>query len=145
MSSINSTDKQLNPIVAAGAVVVHEKKVLLVKRSKAPSKGLWAIPGGKIRAGETIQSAAEREILEETGLTINAGAPIYAFDLIEREDNDIRYHYVIVDVIATLSGGTLAANSDAQECQWFGMSDLDQDTVDKNTFLFLNNNPALFE
>jgi 8-oxo-dGTP pyrophosphatase MutT (NUDIX family) len=62
------------PRVAVGAVVIYEKKVLLVLRGKPPAEGLWAIPGGSVDLGETLQMAAEREVLEETGLHVKAGA-----------------------------------------------------------------------
>jgi ADP-ribose pyrophosphatase len=75
-----------NPQVAVGAIVIKDGRVLLVKRSQPPSKGLWAIPGGRVELGETLKEAAEREIIEETGLTIRAGDPVYTFDVIERDD-----------------------------------------------------------
>ena len=55
------------PRVAVGAIVVHQYKVLLVLRGKAPAKGMWAIPGGSVNLAETLQAAAEREILDWTG------------------------------------------------------------------------------
>ena len=62
------------PRVGVGAVVLREGRVLLVRRGVAPAWGLWAIPGGGLRIGETLQEGAEREILEETGIVIRAGA-----------------------------------------------------------------------
>ena len=56
------------PKVAVGAVIFDENKILLVKRSNPPAKGKWAVPGGKVMAGENLQYALKREILEETGL-----------------------------------------------------------------------------
>ena len=89
------------PRLAVGAVVVHQNRVLLVRRAKAPAKGLWAIPGGSVRLGETLQQAAEREILEETGLTIRAGEPMLTFETIRRDPNgQVRFHYVIVELKA---------------------------------------------
>jgi 8-oxo-dGTP diphosphatase len=60
-----------------GAIVFHAGKVLLVKRGRPPAKGQWAIPGGTVNLGESLQEAAQREILEETGIAVegeSAGA-----------------------------------------------------------------------
>ena len=58
------------PQVAVGAILISNDKILLVKRMKDPHRGEWAIPGGSLKLGETLQEAAEREIREETGLLI---------------------------------------------------------------------------
>ncbi|MEE9402308.1 MAG: NUDIX hydrolase, partial [Desulfobacteria bacterium] len=102
-----------NPQVAVGAIVIKDGRVLLVKRSQPPSKGLWAIPGGRVELGETLKEAAEREIMEETGLTIRAGDPVYTFEVIKRDDTGrIRFHYVIVDLVADYLSGKLNASDD---------------------------------
>jgi ADP-ribose pyrophosphatase len=89
------------PKVAVGAVVFKDERVLLVRRGQPPSKNLWAIPGGSVEIGETLQEAAEREILEETGIKIQAGEPVFTFDVIDRDGTGkIRFHYVIVDLAA---------------------------------------------
>ena len=72
-------------LVAVGAVVIKDGAILLVKRGQAPSSGKWAIPGGSVELGETLQQAAEREIREETGLRIRAEQPVFTFDVIERD------------------------------------------------------------
>jgi ADP-ribose pyrophosphatase len=84
-----------------GAIVVRDSRVLLIQRGQPPSEGLWAIPGGRVELGETLQEAAEREIKEETGLTIRARNPIHTFDVILRDEGGrVRFHYVIVDLLA---------------------------------------------
>jgi 8-oxo-dGTP diphosphatase len=89
------------PRVAAGAVVLHEDKVLLVLRGQPPSEGVWAIPGGSVELGETLQAAAEREVLEETGLHVRAGEIIYTFEAIQRDEaGRVKFHYVIIDLLA---------------------------------------------
>lgn len=107
------------PQVAVGVVVFKDDRVLLVRRGNAPAKGLWAIPGGSMELGETLQAAAEREIFEETGIEIRAGEPVFTFDVIERDDDGrIRFHYVIVDMIADYIGGALRSGDDAVEARW---------------------------
>ena len=109
----------VNPQVAVGAIVFNGEKVLLVRRGQPPMKGGWAIPGGKVELGETLRQAAEREILEETGLTIKAHDPIYTFDVIERDDEGrVRFHYVIVDMLADYISGEIRPGDDALEARW---------------------------
>lgn len=109
----------LLPRAAVGAVVFHNEKVLLVRRGQPPAEGLWAIPGGRVKIGETLQQAAEREIYEETGVKIVAGDPVFAFDVIVRDAKDrIRFHYVIVDLAAEYVAGTPLAGDDASQARW---------------------------
>ena len=113
------------PRVAVGAIVVRDNRVLLVKRGQPPSQGQWAIPGGRVELGETLQAAAEREIKEETGLTIRAGDPAYTFDVILRDDaGRVRFHYVIVDLLADYLGGEPRPGDDAREARWLAPQDL---------------------
>jgi len=122
------------PRVAVGAVVFKDGRILLVRRGRAPAKGLWAIPGGSMELGESLQAAAEREILEETGIKIRAGEPILTFDVIERdEDGRIRYHYVIVDMIAEYIGGVLRPGDDAAEARWVSADALNRLDVSSRT------------
>lgn len=126
------------PIVGVGAIVVREGKVLLVKRAAAPSRGLWAIPGGSLELGETLQRGAEREILEETGIRIRAGAPVYAFDFIEYDtSNRLQYHFVVVDVEAEYVGGEVQAADDALDARWVSPEDLQGMPVSRNTLKIL--------
>ncbi len=127
-----------SPRVGVGAIVIKDGRVLLVKRGIEPSKGLWAIPGGSVELGETLQEAAEREIMEETGLVIRAGKPIYTFDFIERDDaGRIRFHFTIVDVIGDYVSGTPNADDDALEARWISPGELKELPVSKSTLKVL--------
>lgn len=115
-----------HPKVAVGAIVRREDSVLLVRRAKPPNESLWAIPGGSVELGESLQAAAEREILEETGITIRAGRPVYIFDVIDRDPGGrVRYHYVITDLLAEYVRGEPVAGDDALEARWVRAEDLD--------------------
>ena len=116
------------PRVAVGAVVIDGGKVLLVLRGKAPAKDMWAIPGGSVDLGETLQAAAEREVLEETGLEIRAGEIIYAFEKIEQDQaGQVRFHYVILDLLAEAldPASPLEPADDVSDAGWFSLADLD--------------------
>jgi len=122
------------PLVAVGAVVFKEDKVLLVLRAKPPAENRWTIPGGSVELGETLQEAAEREILEETGLTIQAGKPVYTFDVIERDPKGkILFHYVIVDLAADYVSGELKPGDDANDVCWASFGDVKTLTVSTAT------------
>ena len=122
------------PRVAVGAIVLKSSRVLLVKRGHPPNEGLWAIPGGRVELGETLQQAAEREILEETGLIIRAGGPVYTFDVIVADDaGRVRFHYVIVDLLADYVSGELHPGDDAREARWVTPGDLRELPVHQRT------------
>jgi len=122
------------PRAAVGAVVVRDGRVLLVLRRNPPSAGQWAIPGGRVRLGESLAAAAEREVLEETGVTVRASRPVFAFDAIDRdEDGRVRYHYVVVDLLAEHVAGEPLAQDDALEAAWLGPGELADRPVNATT------------
>ncbi len=113
------------PCVAVGAIVFKDNKVLLVRRGKPPARDLWAIPGGSVEICETLQRAAEREILEETGITIQALEPVFTFDYIERDKfGCARFHYVIIDLTADYVRGEPRAGDDAAEARWVSSQEI---------------------
>ena len=127
------------PRVAVGAIIFKENHVLLVLRGKPPAQNLWSIPGGSVKLGETLQQAAEREIREETGLNIRAHEPIYTFDVVDRDDNgNIRFHYVIVDLLADVVDGTLRPGDDALEVRWVSSKALKNLKISEATRKLLN-------
>lgn len=127
-----------HPRAAVGAVVFKDDKVLLVRRGRPPAIGQWAIPGGNVKLGETLQEAAEREILEETGIVIRAKDPIYTFDAIVRdEDGAIQFHYVIIDLAADYIDGIPRPGDDADEVRWLDAQALDTLPVSPPTLKLL--------
>ena len=126
------------PQTAVGVIVFRDDKVLLVKRANRPGQGLWAIPGGRVELGETLKEAARREVKEETGVSISPKEPIYVFEVIERDDEgDIRFHYVIIDLLAEYLSGEVNPGTDASEARWISSAELKELPVTKTTREFL--------
>lgn len=107
------------PIVAVGAIVVKDSKVLLVRRGREPSRNLWSLPGGAVSLGEGLREAVVREVREECGIDVEVEEVIEVLDRIDADpDSRIRYHYVIIDFLASWRGGRLRAASDVYEARW---------------------------
>ena len=119
------------PIAGVGAVIVREgpdgrREALLIRRGQEPLKGEWSLPGGAVELGETLQAAICREVLEETGLTVEVVDTVLVFDRISRDDEGrVRYHYVLVDFLCRITGGSLACATDAVDARWAGADDLE--------------------
>ena len=113
------------PVVGVGGVIVHEGRVVLIKRAYEPLKGHWSLPGGGVEVGETLEAAVAREMLEETGLEVSVGPVIEVFDRITRdEQRRVRYHYVLVDYLCWSTAGTLRAGGDVDDAVLAAPADL---------------------
>jgi 8-oxo-dGTP diphosphatase len=114
------------PIVGVGGVIIHEGRALIVQRGAEPRKGEWTVPGGMLELGETLRQGTEREVLEETGLVVKAGAVLDVFDSIYPDPaGRTEYHYVLVDFLCELVSGELVASSDVMDARWVLPTELD--------------------
>lgn len=133
-TAISGGEYPAGPQTAVGAIVFRDDKVLLVKRANRPGKGLWAIPGGRVELGETLKEAASREVKEETGVIVSPKDPVYVFDVIDRDHEGlIRFHYVIVDLLAEYLSGVPSPGTDASEARWISSGELKELLVSKTT------------
>ena len=114
------------PILGVGGLVFDRDRVLLVKRGAHPAKGYWSIPGGKVRGGETLAEAVERELLEETGLRVRVGPLVEVYERLPRPGaGGGEAHFVVLDYLCEAVGGLLRAGDDADAAQWFAADELD--------------------
>ena len=115
------------PVVGVGAVIIKNGKVLIVKRGKEPGYGRWSIPGGAVHLGEKLARAIEREVLEETGLVVEAGEVVEVYEpLIRDEKGKVRYHYVLIDFLCRYISGELKPESDILDAVMAEPAELDK-------------------
>jgi len=118
------TGRPDRPSVGVGAVLIHEGRVLLIRRGKEPLRGRWVVPGGTVELGETLEEALVREIQEETGLLVRPRQVVAVFDRIQRVADRVDYHYVIVDYLCDYVAGEARAGSDAEAVALVAPADL---------------------
>ncbi len=108
------------PALTVDIVIIRrDGSIVLVRRRNPPFQGEWAIPGGFVEYGETVEAAAVREAKEETGLDVELGKIIGVYSDPKR---DPRGHVVSVCFLAREAGGELRADTDAKEAKSFASS-----------------------
>lgn len=117
------------PIVGVGAVIIDGERVLLVRRGNPPLKGEWSLPGGALEVGETLENGIIREVQEETGLLVKPVSIVEVFDRIHREEDRVRYHYVLVDYLCRVESGVLCCATDADDARWVHRSELNSHSI----------------
>ncbi len=122
------------PLVGAGAIVIRRGHVLLVKRKFQPNRGLWALPGGLVEVGESVQEAVLREIKEETGLTVRlVGLFDVGTDIHLDDRSKPRYHYVLIDFIAMPVSGRVRLNDESSAYGWFSSAEIEKLKMSRGT------------
>jgi ADP-ribose pyrophosphatase YjhB (NUDIX family) len=110
-----------NPLLTVDAIIETDNGIILIKRKNPPAG--WAIPGGFVDYGETLEEAAVREMKEETSLDINLGRQFHTYS---NPDRDPRHHTVSTIFIATATGTPEAAD-DAIDIGIFTKDNLPED------------------
>jgi acetyl-CoA carboxylase carboxyl transferase subunit beta len=114
---------ETHPTPGAGALIIDDGRMLLIRRGRGAYVDHWAVPGGRQRRGETMREAAAREVLEETGLIVEVGDVVWVGDILDDADPPA-YHYTVVDFSATVAGGVLEAGDDAAEARWVPLGEV---------------------
>ena len=114
------------PLVGVGAIIILDGQALIVQRGSEPRRGEWTVPGGLLELGETLRAGVEREVREETGLTVRAGDVLDVFDSIYPDaEGRTQYHYVLIDFLCEFVSGELTPASDISDALWIRLADLD--------------------
>ncbi len=122
------------PYAGVGAIIFRGTEVLLVKRGRPPALGKWSIPGGLVELGESLEASVRREVLEEVGLEVKVIDLVAALDrVIFDQDGRIEYHYILLDFLCEVLGGSLNAGSDADECRFVPIKDLCRHDMTRGT------------
>ncbi|MBU7014369.1 MAG: NUDIX hydrolase [Theionarchaea archaeon] len=112
------------PIPAVGVIIYDQGRVLIIQRAFEPSANRWSIPGGAVEVGESVRDAARREVSEELGLDIELQEVVEVLDNIVYEGERVRYHYVLIDFMAEMRGGTLQPNKECLDVRWVHKDEL---------------------
>lgn len=115
------------PIVGAGACILREGKLLLIRRGAEPGKGRWSIPGGLVELGENVEDAMVREAKEEVGLDVKAVKLVDVFDSLTLDDlGRVQYHFVVVNFLVRIVGGRLHTADDVTESKWVHLDEVEK-------------------
>lgn len=109
------------PALTVDAVIKMNEKILLVRRRREPFRGFWALPGGFVECGETVEKAVIREIEEETGLKMIVKDILGIYS---EPCRDPRGHVVSICFLGSAEGVPIGGD-DAGEAKFFNISEID--------------------
>jgi 8-oxo-dGTP diphosphatase len=105
----------------ASIVVLHENRVLLVKRGRVPFAGIWSLPGGKAEGREMPREAARRELKEETGIEADVEGVLDRVRVPAEGESSYR----LTVFYGRPTGGSLKAGSDAETAEWVHLDEIE--------------------
>jgi 8-oxo-dGTP diphosphatase len=113
---LTSIPPQPRPQLAVSAAVFRDGKVLIVRRARSPSKGVYSLPGGRVEFGETLHAALHREVAEETALKIEIVDLAGWREVVPAAEGG--GHYVIMSFAAHWQSGEVVLNEELDDFRW---------------------------
>ncbi|GAB3835103.1 NUDIX domain-containing protein [Kribbella italica] len=113
-------------VVAASAVIEESGKVLMVRRSDS---GNWALPGGQMELGESLAVCASREVLEETGLTVEVTGIVGIYSdpnhVIQYSDGEVRQQFNVCLIARRTTGQAMVGDSESTSVEYFSPTEIE--------------------
>jgi ADP-ribose pyrophosphatase YjhB (NUDIX family) len=111
-----------DPKVAVAALVVSNKQLLMLRRNRPPAKGAWCLPGGFVDRGETLEDAAVREVLEETGLQVKVTRlyGLYSYP---------GYEVVVAIFETEIAAGSLVVSEESSAADWKAPEEIELESL----------------
>ncbi len=112
-----------SPRVGCGVAILRDRRLLLIRRARAPEAGCWSLPGGKVELWERTEEAARREVAEEIGVSLGALVLLCVVDYVAPDE---RVHWVSPAFLATEFEGepTLLEPEKHTDLDWFPLDAL---------------------
>ena len=109
---------------ATAIITFPPDKILLIKRATVPFKGYWALPGGRVESGETVEQTIVREVKEETGLGIAVICKVGEYHE-QGVQGGVEYDYYPACFLVKIVGGEITKQeSEIEEIKLFSLSEL---------------------
>ncbi|HEX7627332.1 MAG TPA: NUDIX hydrolase [Candidatus Methanoperedens sp.] len=131
MNTENNRFVPKTPFLTVDALIIYEGKLVLIQRLNPPFENQFALPGGFVEIGETVEAATVREAKEETGLEIEL---VKILGVYSDPSRDPRGHTVTVCFFAR-GFGKIKAGSDAKDIRLFGFNEIPKLAFDHNIII----------
>ena len=112
-----TSDTPIRPQLAVSASIFRDGKVLLVQRAHPPAQGAWSVPGGRVEFGEALHVALAREVIEETGLTIEI-LGMAGWREVLPTGSGAGKHFVVMSFAARWVAGEPVLNGECSDFAW---------------------------
>jgi 8-oxo-dGTP diphosphatase len=116
LTAVASPLQPSHPQLAVSAAIFRDDKVLLVRRARSPAKGFYSLPGGRVEFGESLHTALQREVDEETALKIEIVDLAGWREVLPTAAGS--GHYLIMSFAARWRSGEPVLNDELDDFRW---------------------------